>query len=174
MALGANSYGDTGEIAALVPRYTDATTKLFDATTTPTLITIEQYTDQVSGIVNSYLAQDGFDIPVSQADAKLALDMFVNQEMASLAEGINGSGRFGPTARAQGRGGGRFAVIMSDAKAFVDGNKTGFVNLGVARSKDTTSYIGYRDSDNAGTATYPLFQRDGFLGANSFVDSDPE
>lgn len=173
MAIGANSYGDTEEIAALVQRHTNRTTKLFDLDTTPTLDIIERYTDQVSGIVNSYLAEEGFTIPVSQADAKLALDMFVNQEIASLAEGINGSGRFGPTARAKGRGGGRFAIIMEDAKVFVENNKTGFANLGAARAKDSTSYIGYRDTDNAGDATYPLFQRDGFLGANTFVDRDP-
>lgn len=173
MAIGANSYGDTGEIAALVPRYTDSATKLFDADSTPTLTTIESYVDQVSGILNSYLAQEGFTIPVSQADAKLALDLFVNQEVAAIAEGINGSGRFGPTAQSKGRGAGRFSVIMDEAKAFIEANKTGFENLGAARSKDTTSYIGYRDTDNAGNDTFPIFQRDGFLDANFFTDRDP-
>ena len=173
MAIGANSYGDTDEIAYLVPRYTDSSTKLFTAATVPTLTTIESYTDQVSGILNSYLAEEGFNIPVTQADAKLALDLFVNQEVAAIAEGINGSGRFGPTATAKGKGT-RFSVIMHEAKEFIEANKTGFENLGAGRAKDTTSYIGYRDTNNAGDATYPIFQRDGFLGANSFVDRDPE
>ena len=40
MALGANSYGDTGEIAALVPRYAKPD-GLFDIGTRPTLATVE-------------------------------------------------------------------------------------------------------------------------------------
>jgi hypothetical protein len=100
MAIGANSYGDTTEIIAIVPRY--GNDGVFDATTRPTMNQVESIVDQVSGVVNTILAAQGFAIPISQATAKLMLDFFVNEEVAAIVEGINGSGRFGPTAKRPG------------------------------------------------------------------------
>ena len=95
MALLTNSYGDLGEIAVLVPRRASIGDK-FDVNTRPTLLQLESIVDQISAVVNTILAQAGFDIPVTNADAVLMLDLFVNQEAAAIVEGINGSGRFGP------------------------------------------------------------------------------
>ncbi len=151
MAIGANSYGATGDVAILVPRYATAGV-VFDGTTRPTLTAVEKQIDQVSGLCNSMLAQAGFKTPVSQADAKLALDIFVNEEVAAIVEGINGSGRFGPTTKEPGRS--RFAIILDDLKDFIQANAGGFENLGAERSKSTLS-IGYSDADYE-----PLFTRD--------------
>jgi len=151
MTIGANSYGTTGGVSALTPRYATAG-GVFDTTTRPTLAQVESLIDQVSGLANSMLAQAGFKTPVTQADVKLALDIFVNEEVAAIAEGINGSGRFGPTMKEPGRS--RFALIMDDLKAFIEGNSSGFENLGAERSKDTVS-IGYSSAEYE-----PLFTRD--------------
>jgi len=128
LTIGANSYGSTGDVAALTPRYANGSA-IFDATTRPTLTTVEAQVNQVSALANSILAQAGFVTPISQADAKLALDIFVNEEVAAIVEGINGSGRFGPTTKEPGRS--RFALITDALKSFVQANKQGFVNLGV-------------------------------------------
>jgi hypothetical protein len=170
MALGANSYGDTTEIAALVPRHTDPGAELFTATTHPTLTQVETWTDQISAIVNSILAQNGFStLPVTQADAKLMLDYFVNEEVAAICEGVNGSGRFGPTAK---RGGskGRFAVIIEDVQNFIEANAVGIERLGVPRPSDPFAGIAYRDTDEGGDDTAPIFQRGAF--GNVFKDWD--
>ena len=46
MGLEANSYGDTGEIAALVPRYANTDSPgIFDTDTQPTLLQVESLTD---------------------------------------------------------------------------------------------------------------------------------
>jgi hypothetical protein len=160
MAIGANSYGSTGGVAALTPRYATSG-GIFDGTTRPTLTTVESQIDQISGLCNSILAQAGFKTPITQADCKLSLDIFVNEEVASIVEGINGSGRFGPTTKEPARS--RFALIMDDLKDFVSANSGGFENLGAERSKDTVS-IGYSD------AGYEhLFTRDQFGSDNGLT-----
>lgn len=169
MAILANSYGDTGEIAALVPRYGNGS-GIFDATTRPTLLQVESLTDQVSAVMNSILAGAGFSIPVSDADAKLMLDLFVNQEVAALAEGINGSGRFGPTGGGKQGTGSRFALILTDVQAFVKANATGLERLGATRTYDPIAGISFRSVDEGGSDTAPIFQRSAF--GNVFEDWD--
>ena len=169
MTIGANSYGTVAGIAALTPRYAN-TGATFDASTKPTITYVEAFIDQVSGIVNSYLAQNGFSIPVTQADVKLALTMFVQEEVAAIVEGINGSGRFGPTTKSPGKRG-RFAVITEDVAAFIEGNAYGFELLGATRSKGIMSGAAYRDVDEGGNDVIPIFQRGAF--ENSFKDWDP-
>lgn len=154
MGIAANSYGSTADVAALTPRYADRTTSLFTTATRPTLATVEKQIDQISGLANSILAQAGFKIPVTQADCKLALDIFINEEVAAICEGINGSGRFGPTTKEPGRS--RFTLIMEDLEAFVRSNATGFENMGAERSSESLT-IGYNDSGAAN-----LFTRDQF------------
>ena len=79
------------------------------------------------------LAQNGFAVPVSQADAKLMLDYFVNEESAAIVEGINGSGRFGPSVKRKGASG-RFALIVEDVQLFLETNAVGIERLGVPRT----------------------------------------
>jgi hypothetical protein len=145
MAIGANSYGDTGEIAALVPRYANRVTA-FDVDTRPTLAQVESLVDQVSAVVNSMLSQAGFSVPISQADAKLMLDYFVNEELAAIAE------------------------IVEDVQAFIDAHAVGIERLGAERSSDPVSGISFRDTDAGGDDTAPIFQRSAF--GNAFTDWD--
>ena len=168
MAIGANSYGSTSGVAVLVPRYAN-TSGIFDGTTRPVLATVEGLIDQVSGICNSMLATAGFSIPVDQSDCVLSLDFFVNQEVAAVVEGINGSGRFGPTTKSEG-GKGRFALIMDDVKAFIESNAEGFERMGADRPYSVTDGMDYRGEDNRGNEITPIFQRDAF--GNTFDDWD--
>ena len=84
MTLLTNTYGDVAEIGKLTPRWSASGT--FSTTTSPTLATVESWCDQVSGLINTILADKGFTIPITQADAKLMLDMFVNEEVAAMVE----------------------------------------------------------------------------------------
>jgi hypothetical protein len=162
MAIGANSYGSTSGVAALCPRYVNtASPGVFDTTTRPTLTIVESQIDQVSALCNAMLANAGFDIPVDQADCVLLLAFFVNQEVAAIVEGINGSGRFGPTTKSE-CGKGRFALIMDDVKAFIDGNAPGFERMGATRNYSVTAGMAFRDVDERGNETFPLFQRAAF------------
>ena len=169
MALATNSYGDTSEIAALVPRR-QGSGGFFDASTRPTLTQVESMANQVSALLNSILAQNGFAVPVTNADVVLMLDYFVNEEVAAIVEGVNGSGRFGSTAKSRGARG-RFALIVEDVEAFVKGNAIGMERLGATRTYDILAGMAYRDTDEGGDATFPLFQRDGFGNTDTDWDS---
>jgi hypothetical protein len=168
MAIGANSYGATAEIGALIPRYANEIAT-FDAQTTPTLTRLEAIIDQISGLVNGILTQYGFDIPIIQADAKLSLDLFVNEQAAVMVEAINVRGRFGPTSD-QPFGDVNLKTILEDAQVFIAANALGFERLGAVRSSDPIAGISYRDTDEGGDDTAPIFQRDAF--GNRFKDWD--
>jgi hypothetical protein len=179
MTLAANSYGNTGDIAGIVPKWADVT-GVFTTGTRPTLLQVELYCNQISALLNAMLAEAGFTIPVAQADAKLALDYFVDEEVAAIVEGVNGSGRFGPSSKAVGAKG-RFALLVGDAQAFIASNRAGFERLGAARTFAATAGLAYRGTDNAGNDVHPLVSRGQYTHqgggpggpSNDFVDWDP-
>ena len=137
MAIGANSYGSTSAVGGLVKKYSGGT---FDTTTHPTLIQVEGFIDRVSGIVNVMLAQEGYAIPVVDADGALALDEFVNQIAAALCEEVNSAGRFF-SEKAMDTG--TFTMITQEAEAFIVQHSQGFEDLGAARSRNrATAWMG--------------------------------
>ena len=164
------AYGTAGEVASLTPRYAN-TSGIFDTTTRPTLATVTTLLAQVSRMVASMLDADGFTVPITAADVTPMFALFVEQEVAAIVEGINGSGRFGPTTKSGG-GKGRFALILDDVRSFIEGNAFGIESAGATRGSSLGSQIGYRDTDNSGDATAPIFQREAF--GNAFTDWDSE
>ena len=156
MALGANSYGSVAEVAALVKVYTASGS--FSAAIHPTSTQVEGFIDRISAILNALLAEQGFSIPITQADCKLVLDHFVIEEVADLCEAANRSGRFYSSDDTL-RGRGRFRVILSDAKAFIEVHSEGFEALGATRSKTLTYGLGYLSQDDGGDDIEPIFQR---------------
>lgn len=172
MALATNSYGDTGEIASMQPRYANTDTPgIFDTTTRPTLLQVESFTNQVSAVVNGMLAKEGFTIPVTEDDTLLALDLFVNEEVASIVEGVNGSGKFGPSGK-KGGGKGRWAVLFEDVVKYINKFASGWEALGATRSgASTLQGLGYMTADNQGNAVFPIRVRQEF--GNTFEEWDP-
>ncbi len=159
MTVGANSYGSAPGVASYVPRYANGSAT-FDTNTRPKLAQIETFIDQISSLVNAILASNGFKVPISQADAKPAITIFVEQEVAAIAEGINGSGRFGPTTKTPNKS--RFQIIMEDISAFILEHADGFENLGAERDQPTGTEILTRGVDAAGKESFPVFQREAF------------
>ena len=164
MALATNSYGTTAEVAALTPRYA-ASTGDFDGTTNPTLARVEKFTDRVSSMVNAYLSQLGFTIPITQADAKLLMDNITVEQVALLVEGVRGTGRYAPGSKAIASRS-MMSILSEEIRDFLDDVAIGLEDMGAARSKSVLNRISFRDSDERGNSTYPLFQRAEF-GDNS-------
>lgn len=132
MAIGDNSYGSALGIASRVPRWIDKTTLTFDTSTNPTLSQVEAFIDEVSALMNVYLSELNVDIPITQADVKKVMNMFVNDEVASIVLGIHGSGRFAPKAgKSAGTGQSRFVRILKDFQEFIKTNQYGLEKLGV-------------------------------------------
>lgn len=159
MPIGLNSYGSAAGVASYVPRYANGSAT-FDANTRPKLAQVESFIDQISSLVNTILASNGFKVPIIQADAVSAITIFIEQEVAAIAEGINGSGRFGPTTKTPGKS--RFQIIMEDISAFILEHADGFENLGAERSQPTGTEILTRGVDAAGKESFPIFQREAF------------
>jgi len=155
MGIGANSYGSVAEVEALVKRFTASGS--FTTGTHPTLAQVEGFIDKVSGLVNVLLTEMGFSIPISQADAKLALDLFVVEEVAALCEAANSSGRFFSE---KARETGAFQHIQKDTEAFIEAHAVGFERLGATRGRSVTYGLDYWDADDAGDDIEPIFQRE--------------
>lgn len=154
-----NSYGTPAGVSQLVPRYANGI-GTFMSTDRPSLQGVVSLIDQVSGLLNSILSQNGFVIPVVQADVVLALTIFVQEEVASIVEGINGSGRFGPTTKSPNQS--RFKIIMNDVQDFIIANADGFERLGATRTGSAVGAIGFRDTDQSGDTIVPMFEREAY------------
>src|SRR5262245_48317756 len=133
MTVGPNSYGTAAGVASYVPRYANNSATFDNTITRPKLTDVENFINQISSLVNSMLSSNGFHIPISQSDVKSAITIFIEQEVAAIAEGINGSGRFGPTTKSPGQS--RFGIIMDDIEAFITQNADGFENMGAVRDQ---------------------------------------
>ena len=169
MSLAANSYASVADIEARVPQYTSSGT--FGTGTRPTATQVESFIDDVSSLVNALLAEAGFAIPVSQADAKRVLDLFVADEASAMVEGVHRAGRFAP-GNEELRSQSRFTVVMNDAASFIERHAEGLELLGATRSRSLTEGLAYRSEDAAGDTILPWFGRKQF--DNEMIDFDPE
>lgn len=158
MAVGANSYGTAADIQALTNAYLNAA-NAYDTTTIPTLAQVESWIDQISGIVNTALAAQGFSIPVTQADAVLAIKSFVVECVVDLAHAANMAGRYF-TQQALERGVTPMASIRKMAADWIVSFADGLESLGAVRTGDTSGgEILFREHDEAGDEITPIFQR---------------
>lgn len=162
-------YGSATGVGALCPRFSGDDHD-FAATTHPTAAEVGTFLDQMAGLINSVLAEEGFATPLSSPDTvKDALDGFANQEVAAIVNGLNGSGRFGPSSKSVQKTG-LFGLVLEDVRSYITGSVAGFVNLGANRERDSAEQIGARLTDEAGDDVHPIFQRKAF--GNRFTDWD--
>lgn len=167
MAPGANSYGTAQEVAALTPRYTSA--GYFTTLTYPTLAQVEHWIDACSATLNVMLAKAGFQVPITQSDAKAACAQIVVECVSDLVHAANSAGRFF-TERAIERGTPPMKVLRQDMAAWVEDQAAGLAALGAAMISPSASQVAYRETDESGNDVSPMFQREGF--GNSFKDWD--
>lgn len=130
---------------------------------------MEGWIDQVSATLNVALAGAGFTIPVANADAKLALGGVVEAAVADLCHAAHSAGRFFTDAALE-RGVSPMRTIRTEMSAWVEDQSDGLELLGAARTRPATAGILFRDTDEGGNDTFPIFQRDGF--SNTFTDWD--
>jgi hypothetical protein len=165
MSVGARSYGTAAKVAALTGRWTNA--GAYDATTNPTLATVEGWIDDISAMMNVVLKGAGFTVPVTQEDAKAAIGMLVVGQVAELCNAAHSTGKF-YSEKALERG--EYSIIRAEIDSWVKANADGLELLGAARERAGTAGVLYRGSDRSGEAISPIFQRKGF--SNRFEDVD--
>ena len=130
MAIADNSYSSLVSVASRTPRWANVS-GTFDGTTNPTKTQVELFINEVSALLNVAMSESGFTIPIDQEDAKLLMDMFVAEEVASMVLGLHGSGRFADRGRKSDKSN-RFTMIQNDVERFIRRNEYGFRKLGVA------------------------------------------
>jgi hypothetical protein len=168
MTIGSNSYGSMQEVEALAVRYTDE--RRFTAATTPSREQVETFIDRVSAIINVALAQAGFAIPVTQADAASALGDFVVDHVVQLCHAVNGAGPYAPGSENL-RGRRPRAAILQEAFDFVEDMAAGLEALGATRTRTLTSGLSCREQDAAGDDLVPPFHRE--MIDHEIIDWDP-
>lgn len=156
------------EVAALVGRYTADGS--FTSATRPTLTAVEKFIDRISAMVNVLLAEEGFTIPVSQSDAKLAIDEFVVAQATQLAHAANGAGPYAPGSEELRNGRTPFQIITQEAVNFFSKHADGLEQLGATRTRSLTNGLACRTVDDAGDDIQPMFQRKQF--GNEVLDWD--
>lgn len=118
-------YGSVAGVAAHVRHMT------FDAANNPTTNQVTDWLTQRSGRLNGWIAAAGYAVPVTQADAKAALDQFANYGAACDAEAAQRTGGYSKEAGENQRGS-RFCKEFASAEAWIaSGALTG---LGVPRA----------------------------------------
>jgi len=157
MGIRPNSYGSVAEVEALTKRYTSSGS--YGTTTNPTLAQVEQFLDRVSGIANVVLAEQGFSIPVTQADAALAIADFVVGQAALLVEAANGHGLYAPGSQSV-RGTTPMRLVIREAEAFFEAHAVGLELLGATRSRRLTDGLACRETDGSGAVIEPWFKRE--------------
>ncbi len=85
MTLSPNSYGTVAGAAAYVQHAANSS-GTFDATTTPTLTQVEGFIDRQSARLNGWLAQNGYTVPVTAAQAVVWLTYYAEIGAAGLIE----------------------------------------------------------------------------------------
>ena len=162
VAVGSESYGTPAGVAVWVPKFSNRA-GAFDDTTNPTLSQVAAFIDQISSILNAGLATVGFAVPVTEPTVTPMLVSFVEQEVAAMVEGVNGSGRLGPQAlRRRGGGSSRYEMLNAEVLAFIAKVAIGMEEQGASRTRNITTGLGFRDVDESGDMPEPLFQREGF------------
>lgn len=103
-----------------------------DGATNPTETTVETWLNELSSTFDVALANQGFEVPVVQAVAVVAIAAMVETFVADLVHAANSSGRF-YTERAVEKGLQPMDVIRRMIAAWVNENTAGLENMGVPR-----------------------------------------
>jgi len=157
MSIGANSYGTSADVAALTGRFTDA--GMYRSTTTPSLAMVEKWIDRISATINILLAEQGFAVPVTQADCVSMLENFVVTQVADLCNYANSAGRFFSE---KGLKTGPWAAIQKEAADFIAEHAEGLAQIGATRTKGGLTAMAFCDTDDSGTEIEPMFSRKQF------------
>lgn len=162
MALDTNTYGSVLGVAAHVKHLTNSGST-FDVATGPTLTEVESFLDQVSDVLNGWLARAGYVIPVTNANAVTVLGRYANLGAAGHCELSQRSA--GYSAEDENRRENKFFDLFKLAEAYI--NSGALAALGVTIATDTAPppLSGFRigGRTRGGTALQPMFSR-GMMG----------
>ena len=127
------SYGSAAGVAALSPMWTDSGS--FTASTNPTLTQVNTWIGEVSKMLDSVLADEGFTTPVTDTDVTPMLDLLVNGFVTDLVNYSRKSGRF-YSKKQLDEGASPFMTIDKEVHEWVARKAIGLQALGVEVNED--------------------------------------
>lgn len=136
------SYGSAAGVAALSALYADGTTGLFTTGTRPTLAQVNVWLDEVSKLVDTALADQGFTVPVTLTTVTGELGLLVNGIVKDLADYSHGAGRFF-TEKALEYGISPFMTVDKELHNWVARKVVGLENQGVPRNTQGRSVASF-------------------------------
>lgn len=150
-----SDYGTAAGIAKYVKHMTNAGS--FDTTTKPTLVQVTEMLDESCAILNGWLAQAGYAVPVTATRAAAALSRYANLGGAGLAELAQRSAGYSETD--QNRRENKFLAEFDKAEAFI---KSGaLAGLGATTEDDPPALSGFSSGGATigGQRLRPIFSR---------------
>lgn len=164
MPISVNSYGSVTGVQAYIRHMT------LDATNNPTTAQIEAFIDEMSAILNGWLAAAGYTVPVSTPSTAVSiLGRYANVGAAGMAELTQRSS--GYAANAPNNRENKFLDEFYKAEAFINSGALG--NLGVPEATGADQpYFGLHVGGHTtgGGALKPIFRR-GSFGADPTAES---
>ena len=129
------AYGSAAGVAALSALWTNGTTGLFTTTTRPTLAQVTTWLDTVSKLLDTALADQGFDTPVTVTAVTGELGLLVEGIVKDLCDYSHGAGRFF-TEKALDAGINPFMTVDKELHEWVKRKIVGLEKQGVPRSSE--------------------------------------
>lgn len=165
------SYGTVAGVAALARTWTVDDTfvdrTVYEEGSNPQLTTVVNLIDQVSSMLDLALGKYGFVTPLVSVAGRLSARSIVEQIVADMVKYVNNQGRFF-SQRFVDNGQSVWRAIRSDLDAWVVEFGPALEGAGETQNASDIDSIGYRDSDEQGDPTFPIFQRKQF--GNQFTD----
>jgi hypothetical protein len=169
----ADSYGTIDGVAALAKTWTrDGTfidTEAYVEGTNPDNLTVVHWIDQISAMLNTALAKHGFKVPLTTDRSKLVAQSIVEQLTADLVKYVNNQGRFF-SQRYLDSGQSVWRTVRNDLDLWVLEFSAGLAEAGEIQGTTNIDEVGFRNTDESGDLTFPIFQRSAF--GNRFQDWD--
>lgn len=154
MPVGANTYGSVAGVAAYVRHIAGSG---FTTTTKPTTAEVEAFLNQRSAILNGWLAQQGYTIPVTQADAVLVLANYANVgaacdvELTQRAAGYNADD---PNRREN-----KFCAEFMRAQAYIESGALAALGVPATGAPGPLAGLAVGGVTSGGLRLRPVFKR---------------
>lgn len=153
-----SDYGSAAGVAKYVRHMTAAGS--FATTTKPTLVEVTEMLDESCAILNGWLAEAGYVVPVVTARAAAALSRYANLGAAGLAELSQRSAGYSETD--QNRRENKFLAEFAKAEAFIASGALGGLGAPVVDTPPALSGFSAGGLTVGGQRLKPIFRRTSF------------
>lgn len=137
------AYGTAAGVAALDKLYTGGGT--YTTTSSPTLAQVNEWLDEISNMLDTALANEGFQVPVTVAGVTSEFRMIVQGIVKDLVNASHSAGRFF-TEKALESNQSWMTTIRKELVDYVTANAVGFENRGVPKKAgDTGKHVASLD-----------------------------